>query len=149
MVGRRVRRDRLESKRRAAPLGPGLIYIGQTGATSGRIGKVSAGTLRSRVGQHLNGGVKASTWRRTLAALLVGSGPVDEQMVSAWMRRHLSLIVCPEPRTAVVLELERRALRQFDPPLNLEGMERTAVRIALTALRSDLAVRLSPNPLRP
>ena len=127
---------------------PGLIYIGQTGATSSRIGKASAATLRSRVGQHLNGSVNASTWRRTLAAILIGSGPIDEAMVSRWMREHLSLIVCPVAGPADILELEQRALQRFDPPLNLDGMSRTGTRIALTALRSDLAARGSSDPLR-
>lgn len=126
---------------------PGLIYIGQTGATSSRIGKASAATLRSRVGQHLNSGVTASTWRRTLAALLIAGGPVEEAVVSRWMREHLSLIVCPVASPSEILELERSALQRFDPPLNLDRMHRTGVRIALTALRSDLAARALRSPL--
>ena len=123
------------------PLDQGLIYIGQTGASSRHLGKASGGTLRSRIGQHLNGGIKASTWRKTLAALLIREGPVDEDLVSTWMRDHLQLIVCVATRPSEILDLERRALQQFDPPLNLEGANRSGTRIVLSALRSDLASR--------
>src|SRR5688572_21582793 len=48
-----------------------LIYAGQAGATKWPSGKQGTGTLYSRIrGQHIMGGLRGSTFRITLAAVL-------------------------------------------------------------------------------
>jgi hypothetical protein len=122
------------------PVPTGLVYAGQAGATSTQIGKSSAATLRSRIRQHLSGSASASTWRLSLTAMLTSDGPGPsreaEDRLSAWMREHLRLSVLPVTDRTGLVELEHATLLKLDPPLNLDGMPRTGLRIALTALRS-------------
>jgi hypothetical protein len=121
---------------------PGLVYAGQAGATSSKAGKVSAATLASRIGgNHLGGGVDSSTWRRTLAALLLGPRARTEEgraELDAWMREHLRLVVVPLPDRGHVGHLENAVLARLDPPLNLMGRPRTALRAALSERRRAL-----------
>lgn len=118
---------------------PGLVYAGQAGATSSKAGKVSGATLASRIGgNHLSGDVDSSTWRRTLAALLLGSRartPEGRAELDAWMRRHLRLVVVPLPDRAVVGPLEGEVLALLDPPFNLMGRPRTELRSEISRLR--------------
>lgn len=122
-------------------VGSGLIYAGQAGAGS------STATLRSRVrGNHLGGTITGSTFRMTLASVLVGPlGLVDgggralegdgEARLSAWMRTHLSIAVAPVADRLLVARLEPAVLARLDPPLNLQGMPSSPVREALRARR--------------
>jgi GIY-YIG catalytic domain-containing protein len=137
----------------SAPFGvtlPRLVYAGQAGAASTRTGAASTATLRSRIGgNHLNGNIRSSTFRRTLAAVLhealalrlVAGGRLDgpsNQLLSAWIRAHLSVawVQCPDRGTLAALE--DAVLRRLDPPLNLQGMPDTAVRLRLRGLRRGL-----------
>lgn len=123
-------------------VGPGLVYAGQAGATSSKAGKASSATLASRIGgNHLSGDVDSSTWRRTLAALLLGPVAHTQEgraQLDAWMRRHLRLIVAPLPDRASVGRLEHEVLALLDPPLNLMGRPRTELRAEVSRLRREL-----------
>lgn len=142
----------------AQPL-PALIYAGQAGATSTRVGIVRSATLRSRIsGNHLNGNIGSSTFRRTLSAILfeplslamAGSGRLDaasNKSVSVWMRQHLRLIIAPYPDRATLAHAEEDVLAQLDPPLNLMGMRSSQVRVLLSDLRAQLST--SPTAHRP
>lgn len=84
-----------------------LIYAGQAGATSTRSKTERESTLGSRIGgNHLNGNVGSSTFRKTLTAVLRhplelqlnASGRLDREanaIVSGWMRQHLSIVIAP------------------------------------------------------
>jgi hypothetical protein len=71
----------------------GLIYAGQAGATRWLSGKRTQGTLWSRIsGMHLGGAAEISTFRRTLAAILLpvlGLDTEDDPKLSAWISTRL------------------------------------------------------------
>jgi len=136
---------------------PPLIYAGQAGATSTRSGMTRAATLRSRIGgNHLNGNVGSSTFRKTLTSVLFE--PLDLRLtapgvlegasnrnVSAWMRSHLRLTIAPHPDRTTLAVVEEAVLERLDPPLNLMGMSPSPVRTRLRELRAALSVRRSEN----
>jgi hypothetical protein len=127
-----------------------LVYAGQAGATSPRVGAASKATLRSRIGgHHVNGNIRSSTFRRTLAAVLreplglrlAGGGRLDvpsNRLLSAWIRAHLRVAWVPCPERGTLAALEDAVLRRLDPPLNLQGMPETPVRLRLRELRRGL-----------
>ena len=127
----------------------GLIYAGQTGGTT--VGGVKRlATLRSRIGRnHLGGRVRGSTFRFSLGAVLMtplsllADAPkrltsTSEAMLSAWMRQHLSVCTGLVEDRASVIPLEQAVLTRLDPPLNLDGMQPTALRGQLSGLRQEL-----------
>jgi hypothetical protein len=124
----------------------GRIYAGQTGATKWPSGKTGRATLASRIGRnHLRGRVRGSTFRLTLASAL--ADPLDlvsesrnldsasEQRLSAWMREHLQVAVHPFSEPDALSHLEDHVLAKLDPPLNLDGMQPTLLREALSRKR--------------
>jgi len=129
----------------------GRIYAGQAGATKWPSGKAGDATLASRIGsQHLRGRIRASTFRLTLAACLrrpLGLKRLDplrletesEEALSFWIAEHLAVAVHPVDDRDPLSDLEHLVLAQLDPPLNLEGMQTTDTRAALSKLRSGLA----------
>jgi hypothetical protein len=118
---------------------PGLIYSGSAGATRWPSGKRSTNTLWSRIaGMHLGGRHEFSTFRRTLGSILAaanGSEAIDEDALTDWMSRHLSVrtAVCADADTLGRLESE--VLSAIDPPLNLQGMTNTPTRSRVRELR--------------
>jgi len=126
---------------------PGRIYAGQTGATKWPSAKTGAMTLGKRIaGNHLNGRIRGSTFRLTLAAILAsperltsaGPGQLDpdaEQRLSQWMRTHLDVAIHPFRERDALGDLEMHVLDHLDPPLNLEKRPVTAIRLRLTDLR--------------
>ena len=62
----------------------------------------------------------------------------SERGLSLWMRQRLELAIYPFPARDVLASLEHGVLAALDPPLNLEGMPPTALRIRLRNLRADL-----------
>ena len=129
---------------------PSLIYAGQAGATSTRVRKIPKSTIHSRIrDNHLHGNVGASTFRKTLTAVLFEpltlqlSGPdrlikASNDAVSAWMRAHLRIVVAPHDDREDLAEVEQAVLKRMDPPLNLEGMSPTPIRTKLSVLRDRL-----------
>ncbi len=131
------------------PVGAGLVYAGQAGATSWPSGRQPQSTLASRIrGNHLRGRVTASTWRLSLAALLqeplglhMTQGELDDPSRTAltrWMEERLRLAVHPAPNRDTLGALEHAVLLRLDPPLNLDGMSPTPLRSVITARRAAL-----------
>ena len=115
---------------------PGIVYAGQAGADSARVGKASDATLRSRIGRnHLAGGIDSSTWRRTLQSVLAAPSPAQ---LTSWMHAHLALIAVPVSDRSRLQIAEKAVLELLDPPLNLMGMSESATRRALRELRRQL-----------
>ena len=142
-------REVLEASLEVDPLS--LIYAGQAGATSSRSGKKSPATLGSRIDDnHLGGDVYGSTLRKSLAAILLNSLDLkverrdhlvsgDEDKVSDWILRHLSLVLYPYDDRDSLIEFEEKVLEILDPPLNLQGMRRTPLRKTLSELRRNIS----------
>jgi len=103
------------------PVGP-LIYAGLAGATHWPSGKPSKTTLWSRVrGMHLRGNIRSSTFRQTLAAVLVAPLQLDvvgpnrvsrasEEDLSTWMAAHLRVTAGPYPDRETLGAMEQAIL---------------------------------------
>lgn len=117
----------------------GMIYAGLAGATTWPSGSASSNTLWSRIaGMHLGKRHAFSTFRRTLGSILAeaaGAETIDEVELTRWMHAHLEVLPIPFEDADTLGRLEADVLRALDPPLNLMGMERTALRARLTELR--------------
>lgn len=132
-------------------LASGRIYAGQAGATRWPSGTPTNNTLGSRVGQmHLGGRVRGSTFRWTLAAILLDRlelqikasmvlAPSSEQALTEWMHGHLSVAVHPHDDRDSLDDLERKVLARLDLPLNLQHMAPTSLRQRLTELRRRIS----------
>jgi hypothetical protein len=122
-----------------------LIYAGQTGANSAKRGLQRKSTLRSRLlRNHLNGTINGSTFRLTLAAALGDQivAPADrtfdrsaEARLSAWMAEHLTVVPLPIADRASLGPLEEKVVQALDPPLNLQHVEKTPLRVLLSKRR--------------
>ena len=124
------------------------LYAGQAGATSALIERASGATLKSRiVGNHLRGNTRASTFRRTLAALLWDElsfscirprtlDAASNTRLTDWMFEHLSVATAPVSDGSRLGKIEVGILDLLDPPLNLMKVARTDGRKELRALRS-------------
>jgi hypothetical protein len=125
------------------PVSAGLIYAGLAGATRWPSGNRSKNTLWSRIAaMHLGGNHEFSTFRRTLGSILAGAAGatrIDEGLLTAWMDRHLRVVAVPHPDPDALGRLEELVLTEIDPPLNLQGMPRTPLRVRLSELRRAVA----------
>lgn len=129
-----------------------LLYIGISPVREG-----SRQTIRSRViGNHLKGNVGSSTFRFTLAALLIDAlalrpfirrtkvalDAADNARLSQWQREHLLLTWCPRQRP---WEIESEVIAQLGPPLNSAGNAAHAfyprVRVARAEFRRRAATQ--------
>jgi hypothetical protein len=131
---------------------PGLIYVGQAGATRRHSGKRSDATLGERLKKnHLGNAIGSSTLRRTLAASLCepkGLEPVHADraaiscdsgtVLTAWMHDHLRVAIYPFDDRDNLEAFEKLVLARMDPPLNLDGMPPTPARTALGRARKVL-----------
>jgi hypothetical protein len=127
----------------------GLIYAGLAGVTRWPSGKRSNNTLWSRVmTMHLGGNHEFFTFRRTLGAILAeanGVKHIDENELTPWMYDHLRIVAIPYDDGDVLGRLERDVLDELDPPLNLQGMDPTEVRLRLKALRRAIVNPATPT----
>ncbi len=118
---------------------PGLIYAGLAGATHWPSGKRSSNTLWLRIAtMHLGSKHEFSTFRRTLGAILVhaeGKSEIDENLLTSWMEMHLKVIAIPYEDADSLGRVEDEVLDALDPPLNIKGRPKTALRMRLSALR--------------
>jgi hypothetical protein len=124
------------------------LYAGQAGAASAIAAIESGATLKSRViGQHLRGNTRASTFRRTLGALLWDElrltrtrprtlDAASNARLTAWMLEHMSVATAPVLDGSRLGKIEDGILRQLDPPLNLMKVRSTPGRRTLRALRT-------------
>lgn len=143
------------------PVEPGRIYAGQTGATKWPSGNTGKATLRSRIGsQHVRGRIRGSTFRLTLASSLHRSlglvplgprrlGDDSERLLTEWIMSHLDLAVHPYADPDPLADLEHQVLLRLDPPLNLDGMPRTPVRLRLAERRAVLAAGVPQSESEP
>jgi hypothetical protein len=65
--------------------------------------------------------------------------PAAERELTQWMRLHLEVAVHTFAAADALADLEWRVLRELDPPMNLEGMETTTLRLALSLCRRALS----------
>ena len=129
-----------------------LIYVGQTGATSRHARKPSSATLVDRVrNSHIGGNVKSSTFRETISAVLLAPFGLtlvaprklarsDNERVSEWIKDRLRVNVVALGDRDALDHIERTALRELDPPLNLQDRPSSPARQRLEALRNVLRV---------
>lgn len=121
---------------------PELIYAGQAGASK----NVNRATLGSRIALHTHGTIGASTFRRTLGAILREPlkltlnalelrYPSSERTLSEWIRSHLWVAVFPYSDRRSLATLEESVLKILDPPFNLWKMPRNELRDRLSAMR--------------
>ncbi len=121
---------------------PGLIYVGQTGASRWPSGTRSDSTLIKRLNsQHLRGRRSTSTLRLTLAAALdQAKGQVVERAeLTTWMVAHLRVVPVVLEDADSLGDLEAKVVRALDPPLNLDHVETNDLRRRLSDLRSASA----------
>ncbi len=119
---------------------PGLVYVGQTGATRWPSGLPSGATLLSRIkSQHLRGRRSASTLRRTFGSVLdvACERPVLREELSQWMADHLRVVPLLVEDADSLGDLERMVVQSLEPPLNLDHVGLTPVRSALKRLRKE------------
>ncbi len=119
---------------------PGLVYIGQTGATRWPSGLPSDATLLSRIkSQHLRGRRSGSTLRRTFGSVLdvAFARPVLREELSQWMADRLRVVPLLIEDADSLGDLERRVVQSLEPPLNLDHVGLTPVRSALKRLRKE------------
>jgi hypothetical protein len=133
-----------------SPVAPGLIYLGQAGATKWPSGKRSGATIASRVlGNHIGGSVRGSTFRLTLAASLLAAldlrvaapcklAPESERKLTDWIMERLSVRVFPSDDPDGLLRLEDLVLGLLDPLLNLEGRPPSRLRTSLGMRRAQI-----------
>lgn len=121
------------------PVSRGLIYAGLAGATRWPSGKRSSNTLWGRLsGMHLGGRHDFSTFRLSLGAILAEASAwsdIDEAALTAWMHKHLCVIAIPHADGDTLGRLEGGVLRTLDPPLNLDKVTKTELRVKLSGLR--------------
>lgn len=132
---------------------PGLLYVGQAGATQWPSGKRSQATLASRIGQqHIHGNARSSTFRLTISVLLLNrlglvpanGGKLDPRsnaLVSGWIAKHLRVVIAPFDDRDRLGAVEAEVVAQLDPPLNLGHCLPSEARTRLTALRRSLPRR--------
>ena len=134
------------------PFEAGRILIGQAGATRWPSGRVNSDTLGDRIARtHLNGRVRSSTVRLTIAgilfaqlALVVQASALlqasAEQDLSDWMSAHLSVAVHAHDDRDTLAGLEQAVVQRLDPPLNIDDhLPATSVRQGVTALRRRIS----------
>ncbi|MDH2389036.1 GIY-YIG nuclease family protein [Streptomyces sp. HNM0663] len=133
---------------------PGLLNSAEPERRLLYLGKATR--LRSRiVSNHLKRS-GSSTLRRTLAGLLMPTEgyrtmwsdrvillPEDEQRLTEWMHRHLTLTWVEYPDPLIVEAVLISALR---PPLNVDGAEQSPVRDRVKQARSAYYESAGPRP---
>ena len=131
---------------------PGRIYAGQAGATKWPSGRASSDTLGDRIARtHLQGRVRSSTLRLTLAGILFAQLELvvqasallqasAEQDLSDWMSAHLSIAVHPHDDRDTLAGLEQAVAQRLEPPLNIEDyLPATSARQSVIALRRRIS----------
>ena len=134
------------------PLEAGRIWIGQAGATRWPSGRANSDTLGDRIARtHLQGRVRSSTVRLTLAGILFAQLELvvqasallqasAEQDLSDWMSAHLSIAVHPHDDRDTLAGLEQAVAQRLEPPLNIEDyLPATSARQSVIALRRRIS----------
>ncbi|CAB4922405.1 unannotated protein [freshwater metagenome] len=131
----------------------GLIYVGQAGATQWPSGKQSGSTLWKRLSRdHLGKRATKSTLRRLLGSLRASAfshREVDEAELTQWMQDHLQVSTFPVEDRDGLKKLETSVLVALDPPLNVDEMPPTALRVEAKRLRSSFFGANAPHTHAP
>ena len=127
-----------------------LIYIGQAGATKWPSGRTSTASLRSRIkSNHIGGNIKSSTFRETIAAVLVAASYCavvaprklsrnDNHELSDWIKDHCRVNAVPFGDRDSLGRIEDAVLQEIDPPCNIENRHTNDFRERLDELRKAL-----------
>ncbi|MFI6518643.1 DUF6884 domain-containing protein [Spirillospora sp. NPDC050679] len=124
------------------PLEPGLLYVGEAGATKQPEGKRSANTLAARLDDVLvTGRGGSATFRRSIAAVLrepLGLAHEDDPLLAEWMTGHVSVVPVPHADAEGLGLLIDRLVARLDPPLNIKAgvVGPSKVRARIRALRN-------------
>ena len=134
------------------PLEAGRIWVGQAGATRWPSGRANSDTLGDRIARtHLQGRVRSSTLRLTLAGILFAQLELvvqasallqasAEQDLSDWMSAHLSIAVHPHDDRDTLAGLEQAVAQRLEPSLNIEDyLPATSARQSVIALRRRIS----------
>jgi hypothetical protein len=124
------------------------LFVDQAGGRSVRTNRASSATLESAIGRtHLRGSTQASSFRRSLAAVLWNELDLrcerpkrldaeSNTRLTAWMLEHLSVATLPvDDRLALTLVTSHIADR-LDPPCNLVNQPTRPARQLLRKLRA-------------
>lgn len=132
------------------------------------VGKAERSLNGRDVGTHFAAGkTGSSTVRRSLAALLAGElalvavprnlakpdgsanfglDPASEARLSGWMEQRLSLATWIKPEDTTLDDIETVVVRQLRPPLNLDKVEESRVRLREARKRmADIARAWQPG----
>ncbi|MGI5164775.1 DUF6884 domain-containing protein [Spirillospora sp. CA-253888] len=124
------------------PLEPGLLYVGEAGATKRPEGKRSANTLAARLDDVLvTGRGESATFRRSVAAVLrepLGLAHEDDPLLADWMTGHVSVVPVPHADAEELGRLIDRLVARLDPPFNIKAgvVGPSKVRARIRALRN-------------
>jgi hypothetical protein len=133
------------------PVPPGLVYVGQAGATRWPSGRSSTNTLWGRLTtMHLGGKARFSTFRRTLAAALaerLGLQDENDAVLSSWMTDHLRVVIVPVHDRNALGAVEDAVLDELDPPLNIRGRPDSNLRLVLSERRRRRHLDTVAEPL--
>jgi hypothetical protein len=93
---------------------------------------------------HLGGRHRFSTFRLSLGSVLAaafGWREIDETALSGWMFEHLRVVTVPVADADTLGALEGAVLLELNPPLNLDKVTKTPLRIRLSELRRQYGAR--------
>jgi hypothetical protein len=124
-----------------------LLYVGQAGSSARRSHVASGETLDSAVARSHLGGGSASSFRRSVAALLWYElrlqcdgpkrlAPASNARLTVWMLDHLRVATVPVDDRSTLWLVQEYVGHVLDPPLNLDGYENTRARARLRDLRA-------------
>ncbi len=123
------------------------LYVDQAGSSSRGSGRASGATLKSAIARtHLRGSTQASSFRRSLAAVLWNElglrceqpkrlEPESNARLTAWMLEHLSVATLPVDDRAQLREVADYLISFLDPPLNFGRLANSGARQRLRKLR--------------
>jgi hypothetical protein len=123
------------------PVRAGIVYVGQTGGSSGLSdSRFSINDHVTRV--QLRGRARASTFRMTLATSLakyLGLHSIDDPRLTQWMLEHLSIATWPTEDVAGLQQLKSAVVDELAPVLNVDRRHSGEYRERFAELSGRLA----------
>ncbi|WP_456697435.1 DUF7669 domain-containing protein [Aeromicrobium sp. P5_D10] len=125
------------------PIRPGVLFVGQAGASGLSIGVEPVRSLRDQIETvQLRGRARASTFRMALATILqqhLQMKSLDDPRLTEWMTEHLSVTVWPSDDVTELRDLAQFVIAEINPPLNVDDLPVADYRLRLSQMRSALA----------
>jgi hypothetical protein len=124
------------------------LFVDQAGGSSLRTHRASGATLKSAIGRtHLRGTTQASSFRRSLAAVLWNELDLrcerpkhldaeSNARLTEWMLEHLSVATQPFEDRATLTVVARDIALRLDPQFNLVGHRPSPARRRIRKLRT-------------